>query len=259
MSASPPRFPFRRLDPLQPPAEYAEARAAGPLFPVTLWNGRRAWLVTRHEEIRAILTDDARFTGAMADPNFPTVTEARVTVDKNERAFVGMDNPAHDHYRRMFTREFSYRRMEALKPRITAIADDLIDALEAQGPPADLVSAFAVKFPSLVMSALLGSPYEDHPFIIECAVARHGLTQTPQEAQVKARDQRDLPSRCKELLGCAANALGAPHRVLRGGQDAARIFGARRLRWRGRLGLGLGSCFFHRLGRGFGGSRLGRR
>lgn len=184
----PPRFPFARVDPLAPPPEYAHARAQGPLFPVTLWNGRRAWLVTRHAEIRQILSDDARFSGAMAHPDFPAVTEARVVVDKNERAFVGMDNPRHDHYRRMFTREFSVRRMAALKPEITRIADALIDAMVAAGPPADLVDAFAVKFPSLVMAALVGSPYEDHPFIIECAAARHGLTQTPRHAETKARE-----------------------------------------------------------------------
>jgi len=182
-----PRFPFRRECPFDPPSLYARARAAGPLFAVTLWNGRRAWLVTRHEEIRAVLTDDRRFSGAMAHPDFPTVTEARVTVDRNERAFVGMDNPAHDHYRRMFTREFSVRRMLALEPRIAAIAESVIDELAAHGPPADLAGTLAVKFPSLVMSELVGSPYEDHRFIIDCAVGRHGLTQTPAEAHDKAR------------------------------------------------------------------------
>ncbi|MFN0301826.1 MAG: cytochrome P450 [Burkholderiales bacterium] len=183
-----PRFPFRRQCPFDPPPEYAKARAAGPLHSVTLWNGKRAWLVTRYDEVRSVLMDDRRFSGAMAQPDFPTVTEARVIVDRNERAFVGMDNPLHDHYRRMFTREFSVRRMLAFKPRIAQIAEDLIDEIEAEGPPLDLVSTLAVKFPSLVMSALFGSPYSDHPFIIRCAVARHGLTQTPDEAQSKARE-----------------------------------------------------------------------
>ena len=182
-----PRFPFRRECPFDPPSGYARARAGGPLSPIALWNGRRAWLVTRHEEIRAVLTDDRRFSGAMAHPDFPTVTEARVTVDRNERAFVGMDNPAHDRYRRMFTREFSVRRMLALKPRIAATAESVIDELVAHGPPADLAATLAVKFPALVMSQLVGSPYEDHRFIIDCAVGRHGLTQTPAEALEKAR------------------------------------------------------------------------
>jgi cytochrome P450 len=186
-AAAPPRFPFRRSDPLQPPGEYAAARATQPIVPVTLWNGRRAWLVTRYEDLRTIVTD-ARFSGAFADPEFPSVTEARVVVDKQERAFVGMDNPRHDHYRRMFTKEFSTRRMMALRPRMEAIANRLVDDLVAQPQPADLVKHLAVPFPSLVMCDLVGSPYEDHAFIIRCAAARHGLLQTPADAEQKARE-----------------------------------------------------------------------
>jgi cytochrome P450 len=183
----PPRFPFRRSDPKQPPAEYARARATQPVFAVTLWDGRRAWLLTRYDDVRAVVSDP-RFSGEFAHPGFPAVTPARVVVDKNERAFVGMDNPRHDHYRRMFTKEFSARRMMALRPKIAAIANSLIDELMARPQPADLVAGIAVPFPSLVMCDLVGSPYDDHKFIMECAAARHGLTQTPEQAEGKARE-----------------------------------------------------------------------
>ena len=185
-----PRFPFRRTDPLQPPPEYARARARQPVFPVTLWDGRRAWLLTRYDDVRAVTTDP-RFSGEFANPDFPAITQARVVVDRQERAFVGMDNPAHDRYRRMFTKEFSTRRIFALRPKIEAIAHRLIDALSTQPQPADLVAAIAVPFPSLVMCDLVGSPYEDHRFIIECAAGRHGLLQSPGEAEQKARDLAD--------------------------------------------------------------------
>lgn len=183
-----PVFPFRRDDPFAPPALYGLARDAAPVFPVTLWNGERAWLVTRHAHVRAILADDARFSGRFAQPGFPTVTEARVTVDRDERAFVGLDNPDHDRFRRMFTQEFSVPRMRALEPKIAAIAESLIDEMVAAGSPQDLVGMLASSFPSLVMSVMFGSPYEDRHFIVECAVARHGLTQTPGTAQTKARE-----------------------------------------------------------------------
>jgi cytochrome P450 len=181
-----PRFPFHRTDPFQPPPQYAQARATRPVFPVTLWNGQRAWLLTRYEDMRAVTTDP-RFSGEFARPGFPAITAARVVVDRQERAFVGMDNPHHDHYRRMFTREFGTRRIFALRPKITDIANRLIDALMTQPKPADLVAAIAVPFPSLVMCELVGSPYEDHRFIIECAAGRHGLLQTPEDAERKAR------------------------------------------------------------------------
>ena len=183
-----PKLPFARSCPFDPPPQYAAARTQGPLLAVTLWNGKRAWVVTRHAEIRAILMDDRRFSGRMGHPDFPTITEARVTVDRNERAFVGMDNPEHDRYRRFFTREFSVRRMQALIPKMQVLGDGLIDELLAQGPPADLVATLAVRYPSLVMAELFGSPYADHVFIIRCAVARHGLTQSPEEAETRARE-----------------------------------------------------------------------
>ena len=182
-----PRFPFRRTDPTQPPAEYARARATRPVYPVSLWDGRRAWLLTRYDDVRAVVADP-RFSGEFANPGFPAVTAARVVVDRNERAFVGMDNPRHDHYRRMFTNEFSARRMMALRPKIAAIGNRLIDDLLTMAQPADLVAHMAVPFPSLVMCDLVGSPYEDHVFIMECAAARHGLTQTPDQAERKARE-----------------------------------------------------------------------
>lgn len=192
-----PHFPFRRVDPLDPPAELRSARAEQPVMPVTLWNGSRAWVVTRQQDIRQVLSDDERFSGRFGQDGFPTVTEARVAVDRGERAFVGMDNPEHDRFRRMFTREFSVRRMLALEPEIRTIANRLIDELEQAGAPQDLVPMLAVRFPSLVMSLLFGSPYEDHRFIIECAVARHGLTQTPGEADRKARELADY---CRRLI-----------------------------------------------------------
>ena len=186
-SESAPPFPFRRTDPLHPPREYAHARTTRPVFPVTLWDGRRAWLVTRYDDLRAVVTDP-RFSGEFANPDFPAVTAARVVVDKQERAFVGMDNPRHDHYRRMFTREFGTKRILALRPKVTDIAHRLVDQLMKQPQPADLVAAIAVPFPSLVMCELVGSPYEDHRFIMECAAGRHGLLQTPAEAEQKARE-----------------------------------------------------------------------
>lgn len=182
-----PPFPFARECPYHPPELYKRARAEQPIYAVTLWNGQRAWLVTRYDDVKAILTDP-RFSGQFSRPDFPAVTEARVAIDKQERAFIAMDNPQHGRYRRMFTAEFSSKRMLALRPQIEALAQQLLDQLIAKGPPADLVIEIATEFPALVMCALFGSPHEDHTFIMECAAARHGMTQTAGTATNKARE-----------------------------------------------------------------------
>lgn len=51
--------------------------------------------------------------------------------------------------------------MQQLTPRIAAIAHEHLDGLERQGPPADLVQAYALPIPSLVICELLGVPYAE--------------------------------------------------------------------------------------------------
>ncbi|MEU1165662.1 cytochrome P450 [Streptomyces sp. NPDC005921] len=59
---------------------------------------------------------------------------------------------------------FTVKRASLLRPSIQRIVDELLDAMTAQGPPADLVSAFALPVPSMVICDLLGVPYADHEF-----------------------------------------------------------------------------------------------
>jgi cytochrome P450 len=75
-----------------------------------------------------------------------------------------MDDPEHARIRRMVTAPFAIKRVEAMRPAIQKITDDLIDAMLAGPTPADLVRSFALPLPSLVICTLLGVPYEDHEF-----------------------------------------------------------------------------------------------
>jgi cytochrome P450 len=61
----------------------------------------------------------------------------------------------------MLAPEFTIRRIKRLEPRITAIVDEHLDAMDAAGAPVDLVERFALPIPSLVICELLGVPYED--------------------------------------------------------------------------------------------------
>lgn len=64
----------------------------------------------------------------------------------------------------MMVPSFTLRRAVELRPQIQRIVDERLDAMVAQGPPAELVSAFALPVPSMVICALLGVPYTDHEF-----------------------------------------------------------------------------------------------
>jgi cytochrome P450 len=149
--------------PFDPPPELAALQAQGPLVRVRLWDGSTPWLVTRHAGQRALLADP-RISANVAHPGYPHPSESFRERRARFRAFIGLDDPEHARLRRMVNAPFASRRAEALRPAIQAIVDELIGKLLAGPKPADLVAAFALPVPSLVICQLLGVPYADHDF-----------------------------------------------------------------------------------------------
>ncbi|WP_326694601.1 cytochrome P450 [Streptomyces sp. NBC_01267] len=157
-------FPQDRTCPYHPPTGYRlPDDGQQPLTAATLFDGRRVWLVTGHAEARALLVD-RRLSSDRENPAFPRITE-RVARSSDQRvALIGMDDPEHHTQRRMLIPSFSVKRTAALRPQIQETVDRLLDAMIERGPSADLVSAFALPVPSMVICALLGVPYADHEF-----------------------------------------------------------------------------------------------
>ncbi|MEU4658232.1 cytochrome P450 [Streptomyces sp. NPDC023723] len=159
-------FPQDRTCPYRPPAGYDRLRAARPLARVTLYDGRPAWLVTGHATARRLLADQ-RLSTDRTRPGFPATSARLAGTAARRSALLGVDDPEHRAQRHQVLPEFTLRRAADLRPRIQRIVDEHLDALTAQGPPADLVSAFALPVPSRVICALLGVPYADHDFFQE--------------------------------------------------------------------------------------------
>ncbi|MBW5424082.1 cytochrome P450, partial [Streptomyces sp. BG9H] len=149
-----------------PPTAYAPLRDARPLSRVTLFDGRVVWAVTGHATARELLADP-RLSSDRENEDFPAPSERFAGVRNRSVALLGVDDPRHNTQRRMLIPSFSVKRVAALRPRIQETVDRLLDAMEAQGPPAELVSAFALPVPSIVICALLGVPYADHDFFEE--------------------------------------------------------------------------------------------
>jgi len=120
-----------------------------------MWNGDHAWIFTRYEDVRAILASPD-FSAVPSKPGYPTLTPARKSSVTNYNSFITMDPPEHGIYRRMITKEFTVKRMDALRPHVQQVTDELIDAMEAKGRPADLVEGLAGPLPSIVISMMLG-------------------------------------------------------------------------------------------------------
>jgi cytochrome P450 len=67
----------------------------------------------------------------------------------------------------MVNAPFLVKRIEAMRPTVQGIVDGLIDDMLGGPNPADLLTAFALAVPSLVIAELLGVPYKDHEFFQE--------------------------------------------------------------------------------------------
>ncbi|WP_435600113.1 cytochrome P450 [Streptomyces sp. C10-9-1] len=156
-------FPQDRTCPYHPPGAYASLQRAHPLSRVTLWDGRSVWLVTGHATARALLADQ-RLSSDSTRRDFPVPTERAALRRRRRPALLGLDDPEHHAQRRMLIRGFTLQRAERMRPRIQTVVDGLLDAVEAQGPPAELVASFALPVPSMVICELLGVPYADHEF-----------------------------------------------------------------------------------------------
>ena len=75
---------------------------------------------------------------------------------------VGMlcDPPQHTFYRSLVQRAFTPKMIEALRPRVTALSHELIDAFPAHAG-FDLHDAFAFPLPVVIIAELLGVPTAD--------------------------------------------------------------------------------------------------
>ena len=90
------------------------------------------------------------------------------------------DPPEHTQLRKPVARAFSTRRMEALRPRIEQIADDLLDAWDTEDE-VDVIDSFAFPLPITVISELLGVPEQDRDEL-RSLTGRLMVTETSAEA-----------------------------------------------------------------------------
>lgn len=165
-SADTPAFPHPRAEGcpfgLSPGMRALTGR--GPVSRVTSWGTSTPWVVTSHAEQKTLL-GDPRLSAEFTNPGFPSpVDPAKAHIGSADMSFVGMDDPEHARLRRMVSGAFTVKRIEALRPAVQRMTDDFLDRMLAGPQPADLVQAFALPIPSLVISELLGVPYEDHDF-----------------------------------------------------------------------------------------------
>lgn len=153
-----PVFPFDTAPELDTDPSHAWLRRENPVAKVRLAPGGEAYLVTRYEDVRRLYTDPVFSRAEAVKPGVAVLRPAR----QNPYLMVSMDAPEHTRIRKLVARAFTTRAVERMRPRIRAIADELIDGMLAAGPPADFVAAFAAPLPAMVVSQMVGAPSGDH-------------------------------------------------------------------------------------------------
>src|SRR5436190_15894405 len=181
---------------------FAAIRELGAVHAVTLADGHDAWLVVGYEEARAALNHPS----LSKDMHAALATGAGVVAEglpgpAFARHMLSVDPPDHTRLRRLVSAAFTPRRVEALRPRVQAIVDDLLDEMAAAGPDAriDLVSALAFPLPFTVIGELLGVPEPDRAALGRGLTALLVPTSTAEE-YARAKAASDTVVRMLEAL-----------------------------------------------------------
>ncbi|MDX2008184.1 MAG: cytochrome P450 [Meiothermus sp.] len=169
-----------------PYAVFARMRREDPVFSQLGLDGKvRIWFVTRYEDVQTVLHQDGLF---VRDPrNALPADKVPQRSPTEELLFNHMLNKDGDEHRRLRTlvsQAFTPNRVRDLRPRVEAIARDLIAAVKPQGQM-DLIGDYAFHLPTIVISEMLGIPSQDRENFKKWSEAVISPALTP-EAQARA-------------------------------------------------------------------------
>ena len=149
----------------QPYELYARLRKEGPACEIIMPNGVKVWMVTRYQDVRAVLTDpriskDGRRINELFARHSGATEQASTYDDDLSTHMLNSDPPRHERLRKLVGKAFTARRVELLRPRVERIVEDLLDRMEGLAE-VDLIRDYAIPLPITVITELLGVPVED--------------------------------------------------------------------------------------------------
>jgi cytochrome P450 len=158
------------------PDELIDMVESNPISKVLMPDGRPCWLVLSYEHCRRVITD----------PHFARLHVGRPDGGPRD---LNMDGPAHTAVRRVAMRPFTVRRIEAYRPLVQQLVDELIDDMIAGPPPADLVSALVAPLPARVICVVLGIQAADRPRLLNWIEILNSTSAYGSASASKARSQ----------------------------------------------------------------------
>lgn len=155
---------------------YAAMRARDPVYAHLAPDGRTIWYITRYEDVAAVLKDDQRFCknpmnaqATVGVPSSKSKAHARPYQLINQNMLFS-DPPDHTRLRALVSQAFTPRRVAAVAERIGETADRLIEQMVADGHH-DLIAAYALPLPVVVISDMLGIPDTDREAVADWSQA----------------------------------------------------------------------------------------
>jgi nocardicin N-oxygenase len=149
-------YPFRRPGALEVPVQLADVRHE-PTVDVTLPSGDEALLVTRYDDVRALLVDP-RLSRNLNRPDAARISRHNSMFSDSR---MDPDPPEHTRVRRLVMKAFTPARVAELEPYIRTVVGELLDSMAATGGPVDLNETLAFPLPIRVICHLLGVPDRD--------------------------------------------------------------------------------------------------
>ncbi|GAA2984416.1 cytochrome P450 family protein [Actinokineospora diospyrosa] len=144
---------------------YSELRRTGPVRRVVLPRGVLGWLVTRHADAKAVLSDprlskDFVRAGELLERNREPGSPRPEFGEELQAHMLNMDPPDHTRLRKLVNKAFTVRGVGHLRPRVEQITESLLEAI-AEADEVDLIPALAFPVPMTVICELLGVPAAD--------------------------------------------------------------------------------------------------
>ncbi|MBO0778330.1 MAG: cytochrome P450 [Ktedonobacteraceae bacterium] len=140
---------------------YRQLRAHDPVY----WDeAMQAWVLTRYEEVQAVLRDPRcskeHFPADVSQFPEPMREQGATILHILSRQMLFLDAPDHTRLRRLVSQAFTPRRIALMRASIQALVNRLLDAVQGK-EQMDVIAEVAFPLPSIVIAEMLGVPSED--------------------------------------------------------------------------------------------------
>lgn len=142
---------------------YAALRAEAPVIEVRLPNKHAAWLVSRYDDVAALLKDPRLVKNrhsAQGSRPFSRAPGMFRFLQALERNMLDVDPPDHTRLRGLVHLAFTPRLVERMRNRVQDLSERLLAAAQARGR-LDLIADYALPIPLTIISEMLGIPPQD--------------------------------------------------------------------------------------------------